>query len=178
MRRWFRKKDHEPPTPELDSVSPQAEDSEELPHTQGEENLGLPDNQDSGLLIDAPQSCEDFSEKSDSEKLSPEEGAEIAAPPRGFFRRMFRQDGPLEVEEPAALPEVEEPGALPEAEEPVALLEVEELVSLPEMEAQPTAPEEVPLPTTEELPEPLIVAEEEPIIDLEEVLEDEVQIVL
>jgi fused signal recognition particle receptor len=207
MRRWFGKKDHEPPLPDED-VSLEAEETAELPQTQDEEDLGPPADQETGPRLETSPPQEDLSEVSASAELLSEEETTTAAPRSGFFRRMFH--GPQEAEEPAPIPEMEEPATLTEAEEPVGLeaeepvdlLEMEEPVVLPEMEAQSPAPEESPPPTLEEpqtliseeppiptfeeappanveaLPEPEAAteegAEDELIIDLEEVLEEEV----
>ena len=141
MRRWFRKKDHEPPTPEPESISPPTGELEEPPPTPDEETFGAAESQESDLLIDIPSSQADYPEQTDSEELPAEEVAATTGPRRGFFRRVFHKEMPLEGVEPAA----------------------EE--ASPEVELPPLA--------TESISELLLETEEEPIFDLEAVIEDE-----
>jgi fused signal recognition particle receptor len=172
MRRWFRKKDHEPPPPD-EAVSPEAEVLSEPPQPPHEEEVESSPGPETGPLMDTPPP-EDVAADSAPAEPPPQEEAAVAAPRRGFFRRMFH--GPQEAEEPAPLPEMEEPAPLPEAEEPVDLLEVEEpaplptgeeSVSLPETEAQLPSYEKPELTAPEELQAP--VAAEPPLPPVEEV---------
>jgi len=157
MRRWFRKKDHEPPTAD-EALSPEAEESAELPQPPSEEGVEPSPGQEAGPLMDTPPSPEDISAETAPVEPPSQEEAAAAAPRRGFFRRVFGQEQPLELEEQAPLPEAEEPVGLPPAEEPAPLLTGEEDVSLTETEAQ-TPTYEKPQPPTPEETQPSISAE-------------------
>ncbi len=137
MRRWFRKKDHEPVEPENEAVSPQEGETPELPQTLDEEMLLPSAGQESGPIIDTPPPSEDLAGEDISADIPPEiETTATAVPSRGFFRRMFHKDMPPEEVEPVgeeALPEVEPPPSPPqEAPEPTLEVEEEPIIDLEE----------------------------------------------
>ncbi len=141
MRRWFRKKDPEPADPENEAVSPKDEASQDTAPAAPEETTPTDEIREPETEVSLPPEAE--SAETDSDVIPPEADTTPAEPRRGIFRRMFGQEQPPEVMEPAA----------------------EE--ALPEMEAIPLTPEEVPEQTV------AAEEEEEPIIELEVELTDE-----
>jgi fused signal recognition particle receptor len=138
MRRWFRKKDRQFDDTQDEALSPQEVpeegEPEETAPTLAQEALVAQEGQEPHLDASAP--AEAVAEEGDSGGLSSETETDSAAPRRGFLRRMFRQERPLEELEPAG-------------EEP-----------LPAVEAPPPTPEELPELTTSG-EEPIIDLEEE-----------------
>jgi fused signal recognition particle receptor len=141
MRRWFRKKDPEPADPENEAVGPRDEASQDTAPAAAEETPPAGETREPETDASLPTEAE--SPEGASDVIHPEADTAVAGPRRGFFRRLFLEEQPLEEMEPAA----------------------EE--ALPEMESQPLTPEEVPEQTV------AAEEEEEPIIELEAELTDE-----
>ena len=164
MRRWFRKKDHEPLPPD-EAVSPEAEELAEPPQPPHEEGVESSPGPETGPLVDTPPPPEDVAAESAPAEPLPQEEVAAAAPRRGFFRRIFRQEELPEAQEPAPLPEAEEPVDLVEMEEPAPLRTGEEAVSLPETEAGPPSYEKPELRAPEELQPPVAVEPPPPPVE-------------
>jgi fused signal recognition particle receptor len=140
MRRWFRKKDHQPDDPENGALSPEDE-IRETPTPLMEE---VPQaSQSQTPQIDTAPPPEPEPGEGYPEEIASEAESAAPVPRRGFFRRMYRPEKPLEETELAGeenSPVEEAPPPVPEepaewlpatAEEPIIDL-VEEL---PEEEA-------------------------------------------
>ncbi len=138
MRRWFRKKDRQSDDTQDEALSPQEVAPEETAPTLAQEALVAQEGQEPHLDASAP--AEAAAEEGDSAGLSSETETDSVAPRRGFLRRMFRQERPLEELEPAgeeSLPAVEPP--TPPPEEPPELMAAGE-EPRPSSSAAPSAP--------------------------------------
>jgi len=167
MRRWFRKKDHEPTEPGEEAVSPREGEPEETAPLQAEETSGSPEPPEVGPETETggvPEAAPSAGESLEG----PPEADTPAAPARpGIFRRFLGLESPPEE---GVSPGEEAP--LEAVEQPPALEEV-----APEAAGQPPVVEEVPEPTAAAVAAPELIAEaaaeaaeepeEEPIIDLE-----------